>query len=126
MNRYKPRPQFVLERLRETRWEDRDRIAKLVALEGYARRGVKPGPNWMIGFSRLRGKFPVEWECIVREIEDGVRTPAAEYDKRRRAHEAELQRRREKQLRFVRQEQEREARAERARRRQWLKMGGLE
>lgn len=124
MNRYKPRTQFVLERLRETKWEDRERIAKLVALEGYARNRGSIHPNRRQSYYRLRQEFPVEWECILRELEEGVPTPVAEYHRQRAEYEAERQRHREEQLRFIRKEKEKEARLEAERRRQWIKMGG--
>lgn len=43
MNPYKPRTRFGMDRLRETKWEDREHIQAVVMLEQFARKG---GPNW--------------------------------------------------------------------------------
>lgn len=95
MDRYNPRTRFVLDRLQETSWKNRDRIAQLVILERFAMKGGPKSFQESIRFSRYRNKFPVEWECIKYEIEQRKYTTPEEYRRLLQQHAVAERARRE-------------------------------
>lgn len=126
MDRYNPRTRFVLDCLQQTSWKNRERIAELITLERFAMEGGPKSFQESIGFHRYRNKFPVEWECIKREIEQRMYTTPEEYRRLLQQHAvAERAKREECEREKWERDLERE-RLEAARRRQWLEMGGLE
>lgn len=81
---------FVRDRIRETSFEDRDRmIDTLLGYEGLATKRGYPT-------SMIRGmcekEFPVETACIRREISKGIYTPTEEYVRLLKAYERQKSR----------------------------------
>lgn len=125
MDRYTPRTQFVLDRLRETSWENRGRIVALITLERFAERGGAKSYAEGIAFQGLVKKFPVQWRCILKEVQDGQLTTGAEFQRLLDEHVAEEEAKRKEWERAARRRQTKELQLEEQRRRRWLEMGGL-
>lgn len=74
---------------------------------------------------QLQERFPVEWLCIRREVEDNVHTSAEEFRRLLQEHEEALRAEEEEWEREQRERELEEQRLEEERRRRWLDMGGL-
>src|SRR5690625_1995777 len=55
------------------------RLAEWLILEFFVRQGDSARHRYEMGFLRYVNKHPVEWECIRRELLEGVYTPPEEY-----------------------------------------------
>jgi|CZCA01.1.fsa_nt_gi hypothetical protein len=109
--------QFIKDRMKETAWEDRGYINDLASIEQTILSG---GPKSSIAAQMHRSrkcKYPIEAECIVREIEDGIYVPPEEF------HQREAKRRHEEAIIEQHEKRKRKAREE-ADRRLWLVLGG--
>ena len=108
------RSEFVLNRLRNTKWEDRESVLPLISLERY----VLHGPNGMFdawSCSHLMQEYPVALHAIEAEL-----LPADEL--------ATLQNRRTEAKRYSEKamaaEKAQKQKAEEEARREWLALGG--
>lgn len=124
MNRYEPQTVFVLERLKETSWEDRSYIGDLMYIERVLLAGGPRGWAGNMSFHRFRETYPVEITFIRREIRDEVYTSPIEFRRARKEHERALQADEEKWQRHNRERQLEEQRLDTERRRKWLEHGG--
>lgn len=109
--------QFIKDRMKETSWEDRGYISDLASIE---RTILSGGPKSSISaqMHRLqRDKYPIEAECIAKEIEDGI------YVSPEKFHQREAKRRHENAIIEQYEERKKKAREE-ADRRLWLALGG--
>ena len=109
--------QFIKDRMKETSWEDRGYISDLVSIE---RTMLSGGPKSSIAAQMhhlQKSKYPIEAECIAKEIEDGIYISPEEFRgiKGKWKHEQAI----------IAQHAECERKAkEEADRRLWLKLGG--
>ncbi|MEA4882437.1 MAG: hypothetical protein VB144_02035 [Clostridia bacterium] len=115
---------FVRDRLAETAWEDRMYIGKLMVIESFVERG---GPHaWaeaMVHHS-LKEQFPLEIECISKEIREGIMTTAEQFNEMKlKAAERSEQWLRERRLRAQQQQDEEKRRLEESHK-QWRDKGG--
>ncbi len=109
--------QFIKDRMKETSWEDRGYISDLASIE---RTMLSGGPKSSIAaqmYGLQKSKYPIEAECIAKEINDGIYVSPEEF------HQRETRRRREEAIRAQQAERERKAKEE-ADRRLWLALGG--
>lgn len=118
------RTQFLKERVGETEWENRQYIVELEWLERIVE---KHGPHSMMeamAFHALKNRYPVEYECIKRELHEGIKTSPEEFlalrqewQRQKMADEKEKSAlsQRQKQARLETQEREYEL---------WVQMGG--
>lgn len=125
MNRESPNTRFVMERLQETSWEDRGYIYNLLDVEFFVERGGPKSFAEGMRVKQLQDRFPVEWLCIRREVEDNVHTSAEEFQRLLKEHEEALRAEEEEWEREQRRKELEEQRIEEDRRRRWLDMGGL-
>ncbi|MCR4427443.1 MAG: hypothetical protein NUW23_14870 [Firmicutes bacterium] len=121
------RTEFVRERLKETTWENRSRIAALMALEEYVRRQqigehISCVDGWY--YTRVAREFPVEYECIKREMEEGVLTSFAEFIDMQAEHDRKVEQSRMESEERASREREEERRKEAESRKKWRQMGG--
>lgn len=115
--------QFVRDRLKETSWANREYIAVLKILEEIYEEGGARGFGKM-WHGHMRQRYPVEDECIRKEIQEGVYTPPEEF-RRLVAEWKEEQRRKEAEWRRRQlEEQRREQEWLEEERRKWLEAGG--
>jgi len=120
------RTQFVGDRLKETRWEDREYVQQLMALERIVYQGGPKNGASRVLFDRLVRRYPIEHGAISTELRCGELTSPAEF---RLLKEAQS-------VVWRKQEQMEQQRVEQAERRkrdrlskelsQWLRFGGLE
>jgi len=118
--------QFVSDRLRETRWEDREYVQQLMAIERIVFQGGPRNGASKVLFERLIKRYPVEHGAIASELRRGELTSSEEF---RLLKEAQM-------VLWMRQEQVEQQRVEQAERRkrerldkelgQWLRFGGLQ
>ncbi len=120
------RTQFVAERLKQTRWEDREYIQHLMGIERIVLQGGPLNPASRLLFERLVRRYPVEHGAIVVELRRGEVTTDSQF--RLLSEAQEVLWRRQEQL-----SRDEEARTERKKSErltkeldQWLRMGGLE
>ncbi|HHV54958.1 MAG TPA: hypothetical protein GXX55_05895 [Firmicutes bacterium] len=107
---------FVLDRLKETSWVNRKYIKDLQFLE-YLISGGRNCFAGAIGYSALSSEYPIESECIRKEIQEGIYTPPPEF---RKLVDEHIRKRQLEKLREIRAQQRRE----KTERNLWLKMGG--
>ena len=118
--------QFVGDRLKETKWEDREYVQQLMAMERIVYQGGPKNGASQVLFERLVRRYPIEHGAIATELRRGELTNSEEF---RLLKEAQG-------VVWHKQEQMEEQRAEQAERRkrdrmdkelgQWLRFGGLE
>jgi len=120
------RTQFVAERLKQTRWEDREYIQHLMGIERIVLQGGPQNPASRLLCERLVRRYPVEHGSIVVELRRGEVTSDSQF--RLLSEAQEVLWRRQEQL-----SRDEEARTERKKSErltkeldQWLRMGGLE
>ena len=111
------RTQFVKDRMAETSWNDRTYIYDLELLEKFVTRGGPKSYNEVMVFWHTRDPHSLEFECIKKEIRDGVYTSPEEF------RQLVATREREKAAKAELAEQRRKA-EEDEERRQWLELGG--
>jgi hypothetical protein len=112
--------QFVRDRLRETSWANRQYIEDLYRLERFLKQGIG-GLTSAYLFKSLSDMYPVERECIKRELTTGELTSPPEFArlKRERQEWEEAQRAAAEEA-LARQQEEEERRNLSI----WLKLGG--
>jgi len=118
--------QFVGDRLKETRWEDREYVQQLMALERIVYQGGPKNGASRVLFERLVRRYPIEYGAIATELRRGETTSPEEF---RMLKDAQT-------VVWRKQEQMEQQRVEQAERRkrdrlskelgQWLRFGGLE
>jgi len=120
------RTQFVADRLKQTRWEDREYIQHLMGIEKIVLQGGPQNPAARLLFERLVRRYPVEHGSIVVELRRGEVTTDCQF--RLLSEAQEVLWRRQEEL-----SKDEEARMERKKSErltkeldQWLRMGGLE
>lgn len=125
LDRYVPKTRFVMERLKETSWENRERIRDLINIERLILRGGPKKYNEHMVANILHRTYYVEWQCIKREIEHNEYTSPEQFKRLVREDEEETR----KKLATYRQEKLQREKAERekrvVRRKKWLEMGGV-
>lgn len=109
--------QFTRGRISETVWANRSYIADLYQLERFV---IKRGPHSTaegMAFKTLTSKYPVEYECIKKELAGGETTSPEEFNSLRQKWELQ---------RVIEAEasKEQEIAREKHRLEQWLKAGG--
>mgnify|MGYP001083165850 CR=1 FL=1 len=118
--------QFVVNRLRETRWEDREYIQRLMGIERIICQGGPKNGAARVLYDRLVRRYPVEHGAIYSELSRGEVTSDSQF---RLLCEAQ-------QVLWCRQEQMDREVADQAERkkqdrldrekRDWIRQGGLE
>ncbi|HHT72941.1 MAG TPA: hypothetical protein GX008_04420 [Firmicutes bacterium] len=71
--------EFVRDRLKETEWENRRYIADLCLLESIMKRRGPSSAVEAMFFKGLQSVYPVEYECIKKELTSGERTSQEEF-----------------------------------------------
>ena len=109
--------QFIKDRMARTSWENRKYIRDLRSIErtilsGGPKSSVAANMHWV-----QKTKYPVEAECIEKEIRDGIYVSPKEFQ------ELEDKWKREKRVKAEQAERERKA-EEDVEWRLWLKLGG--
>jgi len=118
--------EFVQQRLRETRWEDRQYVQELMAIERLILQGGPKTAAARLLHERLSKRYPVEYGAIALEIKRGELTSDAQFKLLSEAQNVvwnwqdEMDRRQEEQKQ--RRKEEKLSRE----RTQWNRMGGLE
>ncbi|MFC2008504.1 hypothetical protein ACFLUT_00410 [Chloroflexota bacterium] len=118
--------QFLGDRLKETRWEDREYVQQLMAIERIIYQGGPKNGASKVLFDRLAKRYPVELGAMALELRRGELTSPEEF---RLLKEAQG-------IVWRKQEQMEQQRAEQVERRkrdrldkelgEWLRFGGLE
>ena len=70
---------FVRERLKETSWEKREYISNLHSIERIIAHGGPKGWAQAIQYRQLSDTYPVETECIEREINESILVTTEEF-----------------------------------------------
>ncbi len=83
--------EFVRDRIKETSWKDREYISSLQRIERTLWWGGPKQFGEAMSYGNAKSAHPVEWECIKKEIQDGIRTTSEEF--RRKADEYEKKKR---------------------------------
>ncbi|MBE3577564.1 MAG: hypothetical protein IMX00_07710 [Limnochordales bacterium] len=118
------RTRFVLDRIKGTSWKHRSYIEHLQIIEDTI---IAGGPRSYIesmAFCYYRDKYPIEAECIQKEIRQGIYTSPSEF--RRLLHEHRLKVQAEE-LRLLRERRRRlaeERKQMQEERKLWLSLGG--
>jgi len=120
------RTQFVADRLRQTRWQDREYIQHLMGMEKIVLQGGPQNAAARLLYERLVRRYPVEHGAIVIELRRGEVTTEAQFKLLSEAQEVLW--RRQEQLSRDHEEQLERKKDERLRKEltQWLRLGGLE
>lgn len=71
--------QFVRDRIKETSWAGRSYIADLYNIERLIKQGGIKSVMQGYMFKALSSKYPVEWECIKKELTTGELTSPEEF-----------------------------------------------
>ena len=121
------RTKFVRDRLKETKWEDRGYIDVLMHLEdsvALSMRKKSPGPAGGMMYSLMRKDYPVEYECIKREMTEELRTSFDEFINMQVDHDHDVaQREIEAVERSMKEQDERRSRQAELEK-QWRELGG--
>ena len=118
--------QFVRNRLRETRWEDREYIQHLMGIERIISQGGPKNGASRVLYERLVRRYPVEHGAIFSELCRGYLTTDSQFRLLREAQEV-LWRRQEQMDRFTEEQDARKKEDRLSRERKgWLLQGGLE
>jgi len=119
--------QFVRDRLKETKWENRSYIDILMHLEDgieLSMRGKSPGWAGGMMYAKMRKDCPVEYECIRREMREGISTSFDEYVNMLVNHDREVARREIEAVERDLREQDESRRKEAELEQQWRELGG--
>lgn len=120
------RTQFVRDRLRETRWEDREYVQQLMGIERIICQGGPGNSAARLLYERLVRRFPIEHCAIFSELQRGELTTDSHF---RVLSEAQhVLWRKQEQLSQDLEEQSEKKKADRLSRErsEWLLQGGLE
>ncbi len=120
------RTQFVADRLKETRWEDREYIQHLMGLERIVLHGGPQNSAARLLYERLVRRYPVEHGAILVELRRGEVTTDSQFHLLSEAQEVLWQK--QEQLTRDQEDQVERKKGERLTRElgQWLRLGGLE
>ena len=119
--------QFVRDRLKETKWEDRGYIDILMHLENRVALSMrKQSPGWAGGmmYALMCKDYPVEYECIRREMEEAVRTSFDEFINMQVDHDHEAAQRQIEAVERGMQEAEEQRKKQAQLEQQWRELGG--
>lgn len=120
------RTQFVRDRLRETRWEDREYIQQLMGLERIVSQGGPRNSAARLVYERLVRRYPVEHGAILSELHRGEVTTDAGFHLLCEAQQV-LWRKQEQLCQDLEEQAERRKADRLSRERsEWLLQGGLE
>ncbi len=118
--------EFVQQRLRETRWEDRQYVQELMAIERIiAQGGPRTGAARLL-YERLIRRYPVEHSAIVLELRRGQLTSHSQFKLLSEAQHILWNRQDELDRRQEEQKEKRKEEKLNRERTQWHRMGGLE
>jgi hypothetical protein len=121
------RTQFVRDRLKETKWEDRGYIDVLMHLEdsvALSMRGKSPGWAGGMMYALMSKDYPVEYKCIRREMTEGTRTSFDEFINMQVDHDRAVVQREIEAVEHDMQDQDESRRREAEREKQWREFGG--
>ena len=121
------RTQFVRDRLKETKWEDRGYIDVLMHLEdsvALSMRGKSPGWAGGMMYALMSKDYPVEYKCIRREMEEGIRTSFDEFINMQVDHDHEAAQRQIEAVERGMQEAEEQRKKQAQLEQQWRELGG--
>ena len=120
------RTQFVRDRLRETRWEDREYVQQLMGIERIISQGGPKNSAARLLYERLVRHFPIEHCAIFSELQRGELTTDAHF--RVLSEAQQVLWRKQEQLGQDLEEQAEKKKADRLSRErsEWLLQGGLE
>ena len=119
--------QFVRDRLRETKWKDRGYVEILMHLEDsieLSMRGKSPGWAGGMMYALMCKDYPVEYKCIRREMEEGIRTSFDEFINMQVDHDRAVVQREIEAVEHDMQDQDESRRREAEREKQWREFGG--
>ncbi len=119
--------QFVRDRLKETKWEDRGYIDILMHLENRVALSMrKQSPGWAGGmmYALMCKDYPVEYKCIRREMEEGIRTSLDEFINMQVDHDHEAAQRQIEAVERGMQEAEEQRKKQAQLEQQWRELGG--
>jgi len=119
--------QFVRDRLKETKWEDRGYIDILMHLENRVALSMrKQSPGWAGGmmYALMCKDYPVEYKCIRREMEEGIRTSFDEFINMQVDHDHEAAQRQIEAVERGMQEAEEQRKKQAQLEQQWRELGG--
>jgi hypothetical protein len=120
------RTQFVRDRLRETRWEDREYIQQLMGIERIICQGGARNSAARLLYERLVRRYPIEHCAIFSELQRGEVTTDSHF--RVLSEAQQVLWRKQEQLSQDLEEQAERKKADRLSRErsEWLLQGGLE
>jgi len=121
------RTQFVRDRLKETKWENRSYINILMHLEdsvALSMRKKSPGPAGGMMYALMSKDYPVEYKCIRREMEEGVHTSFDEFINMQVDHDHGVAQREIEAVERSMKEQDERRRREAELEDQWRELGG--
>lgn len=121
------RTQFVRDRLKETKFEDRGYIDVLMHLEdsvALSMRKQSPGPAGGMMYALMSKDYPVEYECIRREMKEGIRTSFDEFINMQVDHDRAVTQREIDSVERGMQEEEKRRRKEAELEQRWRELGG--
>jgi len=118
--------QFVRDRLRETRWEDREYVQQLMAIERVISQGGPKNGAARLLYERLVRRYPVEHSAIFGELQRGELTTDSHF--RLLCEAQQVVWRTQERLNRDLAEQAEKKKADRLskEKNQWLLQGGLE
>ena len=119
--------QFVRDRLRETKWKDRGYVEILMHLEDsieLSMRGKSPGWAGGMMYALMCKDYPVEYKCIRREMEEGIRTSFDEFINMQVDHDHEAAQRQIEAVERGMQEAEEQRKKQAQLEQQWRELGG--
>lgn len=122
------RTRFVRDRLQETRWENRGYIYALMDLEEDMRLSmIGKSSGWSAGmkFGRIRKDYPVECECITREMKHKMFTSPEEFHNMKARHDYEVAQAAAEAAERQARELEAQHRRDLEMEEQWYLLGGL-
>lgn len=117
---------FVQQRLRETRWEDRQYVQELMAIERIIIQGGPRTAAARLLYERLSRRYPVEYSAIALELRRGELTTDAQFKLLSDAQHILWNR--QDALDRLQEEQKQQRKNEKLdrERTQWHRLGGLE
>ncbi len=121
------RTQFVRDRLKETKWENRGYIDVLMHLEdsvALSMRGKSPGWAGGMMYALMSKDYPVEYNCIRREMTEGTHTSFDEFINMQVDHDRAVVQREIEAVEHDMQEQDELRRREAELETQWRELGG--
>ena len=120
------RTQFVRDRLRETRWEDREYIQQLMGIERILSQGGPRNSAARLVYERLVRRYPVEHGAIFSELHRGELTSDSHFHLLSEAQQVLWCRQEQLSRDLEHQEETKKADRLNRERSEWLRQGGLE